>query len=569
MENISIAVAFTAGLISFLNPCVLPLVPGFLGYLCGVSLIDPKAHKLKVFLNSLFFVLGFSCVFAAMGVLLNTLFQNVSYIAKAWLGRIGGSIIILFGLHLLGLIKIGFLERGHSATIKKLRVSPFLWSFIFGAVFGISWTPCVGAILGSVLALALAKPALSFFLLLSYALGLGLPFLLVGAFSSFAQRAIQKAVVFLKYFNIFSGVFLLILGVLVFTDNLGLLVSSNFYLERRRGAGPISAPDKAALGLSAGAVEKSKKYERAKELIAPDGFINSQPFKLSDFIGKKVILLDFWTYSCINCQRTLPYLKAWYEKYKAEGFVIVGVHSPEFEFEKQYDNVLAATQKWGITYPVALDRDHRNLELYNTIYWPSEFLIDIDGFVVYKNIGEGHHKETEFKIQELLDERKRVLGEEQLLRDRIPVSPQGAATVDFLEIGTPEIYLGSSRNKENFGNQEAFEPGATIDYHLPNTYKPHQVYIDGAWYNGADHLELKSTKGKIVLIYTAKSVNVVAGSFKEGVQLRIKLDGKPVAGVFVKSFDLYKLVSSDKYGQHRLEINVEGEALAVYAFTFG
>lgn len=229
MENISIAVAFTAGLISFLNPCVLPLVPGFLGYLCGVSLTDPKANKIKVFLNSFFFVLGFSCVFAAMGVLLNTLFQNFSYIAKAWLGRVGGSIIILFGLHLLGLIKIGFLERGHSATIKKLRVWPFLQSFVFGAVFGISWTPCVGAILGSVLALALAKPALSFFLLLSYALGLGMPFLLVGAFSSFAQKAIQGAAVFLKYFNIFTGAFLLILGVLVFTDNLSLLVSSNFF----------------------------------------------------------------------------------------------------------------------------------------------------------------------------------------------------------------------------------------------------------------------------------------------------------------------------------------------------
>ncbi len=360
---------------------------------------------------------------------------------------------------------------------------------------------------------------------------------------------------------------------------LALVIVSIFYLERRKIAVPVLAPDKSASGLSAGAgedaaqherlAEKSKKYERAKELISPDGYINSQPFKLSDFIGKKVILLDFWTYSCINCQRTLPYLKAWYEKYKAEGFVIVGVHSPEFEFEKQYDNVLAAVKKRDITYPVALDRDHRNLELYSTIYWPSEFLIDIDGFVVYKNTGEGRHKETEFKIQELLDERKRVLGEEQFLRDRIPVSPQGAVAVDLLGIGTPEIYLGSSRNKENFGNQEAFELGATIDYHLPDTYKPHRVYIDGAWYNGADHLELKSPKGKIVLVYTAKSVNVVAGALKEGVRLRIKLDGKPVAGVFVKFFDLYNLVSSDKYGRHRLEIDVEGEALAVYAFTFG
>jgi thiol-disulfide isomerase/thioredoxin len=358
---------------------------------------------------------------------------------------------------------------------------------------------------------------------------------------------------------------------------LALVIVSIFYLERRKGTGRILTPDKAALSASAGddaarqerSAEKSKKYERAKELIAPDGYINSQPFKLSDFIGKKVILLDFWTYSCINCQRTTPYLNAWYEKYKDEGFVIVGVHSPEFEFEKQYDNVLAAVKKLGIAYPVVLDNEHSNLKLYNTIYWPTEFLIDIDGFVVYKNIGEGRHKEMEFKIQELLDERKRVLGQEQILRDRVPVNPQGAAAVDLLEIGTPEIYLGSLRNRENFGNKEPSEPGATVDYQLPKAYAPHKVYVDGKWHNGVDSLELISTRGKIVLIYTAKSVNIVAGALKEGVRLSIKLDGKSVDSVSVGSFDLYKLASSDKYGQHQLEIIIEGEALAVYAFTFG
>ncbi|OIO36500.1 MAG: hypothetical protein AUJ74_02080 [Candidatus Omnitrophica bacterium CG1_02_44_16] len=360
---------------------------------------------------------------------------------------------------------------------------------------------------------------------------------------------------------------------------IALVIVSIFYLEKRKGAGLASSRDKAAPGLLAAAkeavlrreraAEKSNKYEMAKELIAPDGYINSQPFKLSDIIGKKVILLDFWTYSRIDCQRTLPYLEAWYEKYKAEGFVIVGVHSPEFEFEKQYDNVLAAVKKYGVAYPVALDNEHSNLKLYNTIYWPSEFLIDIDGFVAYKNIGEGHHKETEFKIQELLDERKRVLGEEQFLRDRIPVSPQGAVAVDLLKIVTPEIYLGSVKNRENFGNKEAYERGATVDHRLPKTYAPNKVYCEGTWYNGVDSLGLISTRGKIVLIYTAKSVNIVAGALKDGAQLRIKLDGKPVAGVFVRSFDLYNLATTDKYGQHRLEIDIEGEALAVYAFTFG
>ena len=226
-HNISLAVAFIAGFLSFINPCVLPLVPGFLGYLSGVSLTQAPKARLKVFLNSLFFVLGFSVVFALLGVLLNSLLRHTSALLKDWIGRVGGTIIILFGLHVLGLIKIGFLEREHKITLKGSLSPSYFLSFIFGAVFAVGWTPCVGAILGSVLALAASNPSLSFLLLLSYALGLGLPFLFVGLFSSWALSAIQKSGTALKYFNLVIGIFLLALGVLVFTGNLTLLVNQS------------------------------------------------------------------------------------------------------------------------------------------------------------------------------------------------------------------------------------------------------------------------------------------------------------------------------------------------------
>ena len=147
---------------------------------------------------------------------------------------------------------------------------------------------------------------------------------------------------------------------------------------------------------------KEARYDKAKEISSPDGFINTAPITISELIGEKVILIDFWTYSCINCQRTLPYLNAWYEKYKDSGLAIVGIHTPEFGFEKEYDNVLAAAKKFGVTYPVVLDNDYATWRAYSNRYWPRKYLIDIDGYIVYDHSGEGAYDQTERKIQELL-----------------------------------------------------------------------------------------------------------------------------------------------------------------------
>ncbi len=232
MSEITIIVAFIAGIISFLSPCVLPIIPGFLGYLSGTGLKDLSSNaRANMFLNSIFFVLGFSSVFAALGVLLNTLLQQVSTLVQEWLGRIGGIIIILFGLYLVGLIKISFLEQDHKIILKKKWSIKYVTSFVFGAAFAVGWTPCVGAVLGSVLTLAVIEPGKSFFLLLSYALGLGLPFLLVGFFSGQAIKLIQRFGRFLKYFNIVVGILLIVLGILVFTNELSQI--ANFSLLNR------------------------------------------------------------------------------------------------------------------------------------------------------------------------------------------------------------------------------------------------------------------------------------------------------------------------------------------------
>jgi cytochrome c-type biogenesis protein len=182
----------------------------------------------SIFFNSVFFVLGFSVVFSIVGVLLQSTLSNVSYEVQTWLGRIGGAIIILFGLYILGLINPKFLQKERKIQVKKRFKSRYLTSFVFGAAFAVGWTPCIGAILGAILTLAVTEPTSAFFLLLSYSLGLGIPFLLVGLFTTQSQKFISKYSKFLKYVNYVFGVILIALGVLVFTNQLSRVANFAF-----------------------------------------------------------------------------------------------------------------------------------------------------------------------------------------------------------------------------------------------------------------------------------------------------------------------------------------------------
>lgn len=220
--------AFLGGLVSFLAPCVLPIIPGFLAYLAGASTTDTGSKRKEIFINSVFFVLGFGIVFAFLGVLLNTLLENIAYDVQTWLSRIGGVMIIFFGLYLVGLIKIPFLEREYKMSVNTKFKSRYATSFLFGLAFAAGWTPCVGPALGVILGLAATQPGSAFILLFTYALGLGIPFLIVGAFTGQATEFINRHAVGLRYLNIVFGVILLALGVLIFTQKLALIANFEF-----------------------------------------------------------------------------------------------------------------------------------------------------------------------------------------------------------------------------------------------------------------------------------------------------------------------------------------------------
>lgn len=310
-------------------------------------------------------------------------------------------------------------------------------------------------------------------------------------------------------------------------------------------------------------------YPKAPELNGISGYINApEGFKLSDQKGK-IILVDFWTYSCINCMRTTPYLNAWYEKYAKDGLVIVGVHTPEFDFEKDYNNVNAAVIREGIKYPVVLDNNHGTWNAYQNRYWPRKYLIDQNGNIRYDHIGEGGYEETESMIQKLLIEAGAST-------DSKKVSSEIKSETDFLSIGSPELYLGYAFARAPLGNKEGFVPNAIIDYKLADKISPNLVYLEGRWKNNADNMELDSDSGVVVLHYLAKNVNIVASGTNE---LEIFIDDKPVglaAGSDVDSYGkvkidserLYNIVSDREYSEHILKIKAN-KKFKLYTFTFG
>ena len=325
--------------------------------------------------------------------------------------------------------------------------------------------------------------------------------------------------------------------------------------------------------------EKTK-YPRAPDFAGIERWINAEPLNIGQLRGK-VVLVDFWTYTCINCIRTLPYLKEWDNKYRDKGLVIVGMHTPEFEFEKKYENVLKAVNDYQIKYPVAQDNNYVTWNLYQNRYWPHKYLIDIDGYIRYDHIGEGAYEETEKMIQALLQERMEKLNQKNGL-DINMSKPQEIIEVNFSGVRTPEIYFGYQFDRGNLG-YEGLKPDTITDFKFsPAPYK-NLVYLDGKWKYNADNMELIGEDGSIMLIFDAKSINMVAGAENEskayvfldtnfeneknkGSDVEIK-EGKSIADI--KEFKLYNVASAENYGEHIIQIDIVGKGFKIYTFTFG
>lgn len=300
-----------------------------------------------------------------------------------------------------------------------------------------------------------------------------------------------------------------------------------------------------------------------KEIVNPSGFVNTEGITLKELIGKKVILLDFLTYSCINCQRTFPYINAWYDKYKGEGLEIIGIHTPEFAFEKDINNVEKAMKQFGITHPIVLDNDYATWRAYGNRYWPRKYIIDIHGNIVYDHIGEGGYKETEMKIKELLTERASVLGiTTESIDEKLAVTdiPEGKNTAQ-----SPETYLGSLRN-ERLANGFQGLVGER-EFILPKAPILNALYLGGTWNINPEYAESISN-AHIVYRYNAKEVYLVMESHTP-ITVEVWQDGVLVNEILVEESKLYTLIQNKLSEEHTLELRVKGKGLRTYAFTFG
>jgi Thiol-disulfide isomerase and thioredoxins len=326
-------------------------------------------------------------------------------------------------------------------------------------------------------------------------------------------------------------------------------------------------------------IDKSQ-FRKAPEFKGITSYINTNQTKLSDLKGK-VVLVDFWTYSCINCIRTLPYLVDWNQKYSDKGLVIVGVHSPEFEFEKNIDNVKQAVTRFGIKYPVLLDNDHGTWNAYQNSYWPRKYLVDSDGYIRYDHIGEGGYAETENAIRSLLAERSNQQGLEISDLNQTKLIVSGAPSVDLNQIKSPELYFGYQYARAQLGNIQGFNPEKTVNYTIPGSnLESNVIYLQGLWKNNPDSMELVGSNGKIMLAYSAKSINIVAGGKGEAIimedgkgnQTNNTFKGNDVDAegrLIVDGQRLYNIADHANYGNHQIEIAARGPGFKVYTFTFG
>jgi cytochrome c biogenesis protein CcdA/glutathione peroxidase-family protein len=548
-----LAISFIAGLLTVLAPCVLPLLPVVVGSAAasrGRATPYIVVGSLALSVIAFTFILKVSTAFVAVP-------------PEVWT-YISGGILALFGFLLVFPAlweRLPFMATMSSQSNMLLGAGYQRKNALGDAMVGVALGPIFATCSPTYFVILASILPVSFFLgtayILAYVAGLSLVLLLIALLGQrFADR--------LAWASDPKGWFKRSIGILFIL--LGLLIASGYEKKLEvalleNGLFDITKVEQYLLQQNSMPV--ATEGTLYTEIVNPSGFVNVEGITIGELVGKKVILVDFMTYSCINCQRTFPYLTAWYETYKDQGLEIVAIHTPEFAFEKDIDNVREAMKRFGITYPVVLDNDYATWRAYGNQYWPRKYLIDIHGNVVYDHIGEGAYEETEAKIRELLLERSRLMGEgilevpEDLEASHMPRAENFAKS--------PETYFGSLRN-EYLGNGTRGKSGEQTLTVPVQTWR-NALYLGGAWNITPEYAE--SRAGSSVLYrYSAKDVYLVMEADAPS-ELEVWQDGALVKTVSIQESTLYTLIQNAVPGEHTLELRAKGGGIRLFAFTFG
>ncbi len=601
-------ISFIAGILTVFAPCILTLLPVIVGGSISGGVNTRRVFTVVISLGVSIFLFTLLLKFSTALITIPSIFWQL----------LSGCLLIFFGvvtlmpliwerMPLVNKIYVGSNKLLGSGYLKQNVFGDIIVGAALGPVFS-SCSPTYFVILAAVLP---AHFATGIAYLLAYVLGLCL-FLFVIAYVG------QKVIVKLGVASGSKSVFKKIIGIIFILVGLAVIFGIDKKIEISLPSGafgeigieqrllslgsqnnasstnnPVNNPvDSSANNLNESintnvnststpsgylsSIEKSIKYQKAPELEQIDGYINTDgnPINLKQYLGKNVVLIDFWDYSCINCQRTLPYVNAWYDKYKDKGLVIVGVHTPEFAFEHVQSNVQDAVNRFGIKYPVVLDNEYKTWGAFQNQYWPREYLIDIDGYIVHDHAGEGEYDQTEKAIQDALVERANRLN----ISSHIANSTVKISAINLSGIQSPETYFGSSRN-EYLGNGTSGLRGQA-NFILPSSPKLNTLYLGGNWNVFPEYAEANAGSS-IIFKYNSSNVYLVGANMNGKTKIKVFRDGVLLgsfagADVDTKTSEatingdrLYTLIHDSTAGIHTVEIQIESGTLDAYTFTFG
>jgi cytochrome c biogenesis protein CcdA/thiol-disulfide isomerase/thioredoxin len=575
--------AYLGGILTILSPCILPILP------FTFARADQPFRK-----TGLPLLLSMATTFAAVA--------SIAVAGGSWLvranqfGRIAALIVFaLLGLSLLWpalaerlsrpFVRLGSRLTQTASTGSRASV----WqSLLLGIATGLLWAPCAGPILGLILTGAALQGASAHtsLLLLIYAAGaatsLAVALLAGGRVFSAMKRSLGAE----EWIRRILGIAVL-MGVVAVALGLDRGILTRISLASTSGVEQrlldhlhpkvIRIPDQTLTITDTGST--LTEGSPLSSLTSATAWINSQPLTVDQLKGK-VVLIDFWTYSCINCLRALPYVRAWAEKYKDSGLVVISVHTPEFPFEKDLSNVQKAVRDLRITYPVALDNNYLIWNAFGNQYWPAHYFIDVNGKVRYQHFGEGEYDQSEQWIRELLKERT---GEQSLPSGIVSVSAQGAeAAPDMDDVQSPETYIGYAE-VQNFASPGGLKKDTANLYTFPARLNLNQWALAGNWIEHGQTAVLAAPGGKIAFRFHARDLHLVLGPSEDGksVRFRITIDGRSPGenhgadtdhqgnGV-ITEHRLYQLIrQKGSIVDHDFVIEFVDQGAQAFAFTFG
>lgn len=543
--------SFLAGIVTILSPCILPILPIVLSGGITGGKKRPLGIVTGFVLSFTFFTLFLSLIVRSTGVSPDAL-RFVSVVIVAAFGV--SMLIPRFQILLERLFSrvAGVVGSASAATENR---PDFIAGFLIGMSLGLVWTPCVGPILAAIITLAATSQvtADSIAITFAYSIGTAIPLLAItqGGRSLLTKHPglVKNSAAIQKMFGI-----LMILTAIAIYTNLDRKFQTYILTKfPQYGVGLTTLEDNALVRTALEDMsETAANLGTAPELIPGGTWFNSDPLTLVNLRGK-VVLVDFWTYTCINCIRTLPYLRAWHKKYAGDGLVIIGVHTPEFEFEKNPENVQKAVDDFQLEYPVMQDNDYATWRAYHNRYWPAKYLIDKAGRIVYTHFGEGAYDETEAQIQKLLSVTASIDNPTYSVRAR-----------------TPELYLGYLRI-DALASPEQLVRDRASDYSIPQPIPRDTFAFAGEWSVGPERARM-AAGGKLVLHFDAQNVFLVMRPEKTGAvgNVRVILDGKDTGDTITVNGDqLYEILSLPEPGDHVLELEFLDGNIELYAFTFG